>query len=110
MTTRELIRHGTRYMALLGMAEWNADFRVVRGLREGKTYLDGQSWWTPEERQCYIRVAAGLKNDVAHQTCLHELLHVALEGHLPPMTHDYDAGYEFGLNRIAKALYETWKT
>jgi hypothetical protein len=110
MTSRQVIAHGKRYMQLLGLTEWTGEFRVVRGLKDADgTYLDGQSWWSPEERWCSIRVASGLSNEATHLTLIHELIHVALEGHLPPMTHDYDAGYEFGLNRLTKALWIAWK-
>jgi hypothetical protein len=93
-------------MRRLGMVEWipQAKFRVMR-----MSDLYGESSWMPEERQCWIRVSPSEDRRLMEETLIHEILHVLLEGHLPPMSGDkYDAGYEFALNRAAKAFWESW--
>lgn len=93
-------------MRRLGMVEWipQAVFRVTK-----LAGLHGQSSWMAEERQCWIAVAPNADSRVMEETLVHECLHVLLEGHLPEMdSAKYDPGYELGLNRLAKALWEGW--
>lgn len=93
------------------MDEWvrNADIRFARNLKDAEgAELNGQTIWHPEERRCWIAIAHGTESDELHETLVHELLHILLEGHLA-LTHPYDAGYEFGLNRAAKAIWTAWK-
>lgn len=110
MTSRQLTALGRRYMKRLQMDEWlrRTEFNVVRNLSDDDgNPLFGRSSWHPEERQCWIAVAPG-PDDVMSETAIHELPHVILEGHAP-VPDTYDEGYEFALNRIAKALWNEWK-
>jgi hypothetical protein len=107
MTTRKLTAMGKRFMRLLEMDEWiaRAEFKVTR--LKG---LCGESAWHPEERKCWIAISPAPDEEMA-ETLVHELLHVLYEGHLPPVGMDgdaYDASYELGLNRTARALYKEW--
>lgn len=111
MTTRQLTALGRRFMRLLEMDEWiaRAEFKSCRTIKDADLgELDGRSFWHPEERKCWIEVAQA-DPGVMGETLLHEILHLLYEGHMSPMGVDgYDAGYELGLNRTAKALYREW--
>lgn len=107
MTNRKLTALGRAHMKRLEMHEWlpRAEFKIVR-----LNGLCGESSWHSEERQCWIAVAPA-SDAVMEETLIHELLHVLYEGHLPPVGMGeayYDASYELGLNRTAKALMEAW--
>lgn len=103
MTSRKLASLGRRVMRRLEMHEWipNAEFRVRK--LDG---LYGESDWHAEERKCWIAINPDT-DDVMGETLVHECFHVLLEGHLPPMDRaKYDAGYELGLNRAARAVWK----
>jgi hypothetical protein len=99
-------------MRRLDMGEWieNASFAIVRDLKDSEgNAVYGLSSWQPEERKCWIAIARDCDGDVFHETVIHELLHLRLEGHRPPPSpEDYDESYELALNRIARALWEAW--
>lgn len=113
MTSRQLTSIGRKFMKRLEMDEWilRAKFIVARDLKNDKgEELHGQSQWMPEERQCWILVRPTDDADLFGETLIHEILHVRLEGHLNPMdTEKYDAGYEYALNCLARALWKEWK-
>jgi hypothetical protein len=113
MTSRELTRIGKRFMKRLQMDEWipRAKFRIVHNLaNEQGDELHGQSQWFPEERQCWIVVRPTEDADLLGETLVHEILHVRLEGHLPPSeVEKYDPAYEYALNCTARAIWKEWK-
>jgi hypothetical protein len=111
MTSRQLTSLGRSYMRKLGMVEWipNTKFRFVRNLKdESGCELHGQSTWMAEERQAWIALRPNADDRMLEETTIHELLHILFEGHKPVDNSQYDAGYEFALNRSAKAYWEAW--
>ena len=112
MTSRDLARMGHRYMRLLGLDEWirGATFKLVRDLKDSEGgELFATCWWHTEERKCEVIVSAGMDERNTRSSLIHELLHLRLEGHLPPISgQEYDAGYEYALNCLTETLMRAW--
>jgi hypothetical protein len=90
-------------MKRLGLHEWvsRTTFRLAPIEDLGNTR------WFAEERTAEVLVNPKQTPPEIINTLIHELLHLALEGHRIEIA-KYDASYELGLNRISNALLKEW--
>ncbi len=87
----------------LGLTHWEIHVRWAK--KEDKCDdCFGQCSWYTEEAVAQILLNKKIADE---ETIVHELTHIAFEGHLPEPT-GYDAVYEQSINRFAKLLVK-WK-
>ena len=119
MTARELNSLLRVWQERLGLSEWVIYIRQCKpqDLATYDTRFENYAEcnWSTETREAWIgivaaRYHAGHRDPrVVNESIVHELMHIALEGH-KPLTgkYRYDANYEYGLNKLASAIVRAY--
>lgn len=104
MTLKRLRTLAKKWIVALRLTDWEIDFKLVPNTEElGK--CAGTCVWQTEYKTATIEIAGDQPPGEIEETLIHELLHLALEGHKPlTQKYKYDAMYERGLNVISEAL------
>ena len=104
MTLKRLRTLAKKWIVALRLTDWDIDFKLVPDTEElGK--CAGTCVWQTEYKTATIEIAGDQPPGEIEETLIHELLHLALEGHKPlTQNYKYDAMYERGLNVISEAM------
>lgn len=101
MTIRHARHILAEYMVRMDLTEWKIFLRW--GTKEEMKDSQGQCTWSPEYTSAEIFLRRDQPDVEIPHTLVHELVHLALQGHRP---HDgrYSVMYERGINRLASAI------
>jgi Zn-dependent peptidase ImmA (M78 family) len=89
------------YLERMDLTEWTVLLRW--GKIAEMADVDGKCVWSPEYASCEILLNKRQPDSSIAHTIVHELCHVALQGH-KDHNGGYSAMYERGINRIATAI------
>ena len=102
--TIQSVREAAAYWAeKLRLNDWEITVQFADNATMNKHESDGLAMWSAEHRTAVILLRR--KQDDIEGTLVHELLHVAIQGHIPQTAEDqYDVAEERAVNSIADAL------
>lgn len=103
MTIAEVRSAAAYWAERLRLNDWEITVQFAPTETMDSHESDGLAMWSAEHRTAVILLRR--KQDDLEQTIVHELLHVALQGHVPQTASDtYDVAEERSINAIADAM------
>ena len=110
MTLRTLKKHAATWVTALRLSDWEIDLVFKPQAELEAKDSAGSSYWQTEYKTASIEIASDQPEEEVLETLIHELLHLALEGHKPlHKGYKYDGPYEFALNTLAGVLADKKK-
>jgi hypothetical protein len=100
---RELQAYAELWQRRLGLTNWTVNL-LWASTTEAENHW-GLNYWHTEDALCTIKIARGDRRK--EHTVIHELIHLALEGH--GEAHPYDPMYERGINKLTDALMANYQ-